>query len=241
MTTTAVIPARGGSKRIPRKNVRLFHGIPAIARSIETAKNSGCFDRVVVSTDDQEIAIIAENSGAEVPFIRPAKLADDFSTTQAVVSHAIEALGLLNESNSPVCCIYPVTPLLKCSSIKKGLELLQTRTFDFVASVMDYDYPPQRALHFKSAHVQMMQAEQITARTQDLDEVVHDAGQFYWGWPAAWVNKIPIFQAHTGAIKLHRTEAVDVDTEADWVWCEALFEHQFGNQKEKHNALTANS
>ena len=226
MTSIAVIPARGGSKRIPRKNVRLFHGQPAIARSIQTALNSDCFDRVIVSTDDREIADIARQHGAEIPFMRPDSLADDYTTTQAVIRHSIEALDLQDSCDASICCIYPVTPFLKGSRIKEGLQLLLNSEYEFVASVMDYDYPVQRALRIEASHIEMIQGENLVVRTQDLDEIVHDAGQFYWGWSTSWLADAPIFQAATGAIKLDRTEAVDIDTEADWRWSEALFDYQ---------------
>lgn len=224
MTTVAIIPARGGSKRIPRKNIRPFHGVPAIVRTIETAKRSNCFDNIIISTDDEQIADIATKFGAEVPFMRPKHLADDFTTTSDVVVHAIEEIQA-RQPVSAVCCIYPVTPLLTAERLREGVKLLHDNQSDFVAPVCEFNHPPTRALGVKKGFVQMENENHLVTRTQDTEPLYHDAGQFYWGWATSWLTSKPIFQARTIPLHLDRSEAVDIDCETDWLICEALFAH----------------
>ncbi|MCI5223938.1 MAG: pseudaminic acid cytidylyltransferase, partial [Candidatus Electrothrix sp. AR4] len=168
----AVIPARGGSKRIPRKNIRLFAGKPVIGYSIETAIKSGLFDKVIVSTDDNEIARVARTFGAETPFLRPTKLADDFSGTNAVVKHCLQ--WLIDKDKYPVacaCCIYATAPFLKVNYLQQGMELLEKTRKSFVFSVTSFPFPIQRALRInKDGHIEAMYPENIFVRSQDLEE-----------------------------------------------------------------------
>ena len=176
--TLAVVPARGGSRRIPRKNVRDFAGRPMIAWPVAAALKSGLFDRIVVSTDDEEIAAVARDQGAEVPFLRPLDLAGDHTPTLPVVRHAIEALGIA--SDEPVCCIYATAPFLRPGDLGRGLERLAAGGCSFVFAVTRYGYPIQRALRRDTeGRVTMFDPSAFDARSQDLEEAWHDAGQFY--------------------------------------------------------------
>lgn len=217
-----VIPARGGSKRVPRKNIRLFHGRPMIAWSITAAKKAGCFDRVVVSTDDDEIAAVAEAEGAEVPFKRPVTLADDFTDTATVIAHASRALGL--DEDVPVCCLYATAPLVRPDDIVAGHEMVQKAKADYVLSVCRFPYPIQRALfRDKAGHVAMINPENISARSQDLDEAWHDAGQFYWAKSTTWMSGKAILTSSAIGLELPAFRVQDIDTEEDWERAEALF------------------
>ncbi|TMP59514.1 pseudaminic acid cytidylyltransferase [Pseudoalteromonas sp. S1610] len=220
----AVIPARGGSKRIPRKNVKEFHGKPMIAYSINAALNSGCFDRVIVSTDDAEIAEVAIKYGAEVPFMRPANIADDYATTLDVIKHAIEfteqqAWGIKN-----VCCIYATAPFLTPEFIQKGLKELTENAIDYAFSATSFPFPIQRAIKLNSEqYVEMFQPEHLNTRSQDLEEAYHDAGQFYWGTANAFIAGKPILGTSSKAVLLPRKRVQDIDTPEDWELAEALF------------------
>jgi len=219
----AVIPARGGSKRIPRKNIKPFNGKPIIAYSIEAAMTSGCFDRVIVSTDDQEIADTAIQYGAEVPFFRPAALADDFTGTNAVAKHTIEALEARGEIIDYACCIYATAPFVSVESISKGLELLSNSPKSkFAVTVTTFPFPIQRALRSADDHLTMMIPENILVRSQDLEEAYHDAGQIYWGTRNAFIQEEPLFLGSTLAIPLPRHCVQDIDTPEDWIRAELM-------------------
>lgn len=221
----AVIPARGGSKRIPRKNIKLFHGKPIIAYSIKCALQSGCFDRVIVSTDDHEIADVARQYGAEVPFMRPAELADDYTGTLDVIAHAIESLDDLDIEDTLVCCIYPTAPLLEPQDLRHGQALLTKQTqVQYVFSAAAFEYPIQRALKLNlEGSVSMVMPQYEQSRSQDLQASYHDAGQFYWGRAEAFVTKQPIFAPHSKTFILPAIRAIDIDTPEDWELAEAVF------------------
>lgn len=213
----AVIPARGGSKRIHRKNIRDFCGKPMIAWSIEAALESGCFDRVIVSTDDDEIAQVAREWGSEVPFVRPAELADDFTGTTEVVRHAIELLEKSWTRPTFTCCIYATAPFIRPADIRSGLEILAGSTAPFCFTVTSYAFPIQRAVGINATgHVEMFDASKFATRSQDLEEAFHDAGQFYWGRTDAWTAGLPIFSSQALPIKLPRHRVQDIDTAEDW-------------------------
>jgi pseudaminic acid cytidylyltransferase len=220
----AIIPARGGSKRIPRKNIRDFCGKPMMAWPIEAARESGCFDRIVVSTDDEEIAAVARAWGAEVPFMRPAKLADDHATTLDVMEHALQALSI-GEAPDFACCIYATTPFLAPSDLREGLAALQGNAeADYAVSVARFESPIQRALRRNAAgFFAMIHPEFQQIRSQDLEPAFHDAGQFYWGRAIAWSGRTPILAARALGIELPRERAQDIDWPEDWAWCERLF------------------
>lgn len=220
----AVIPARGGSKRIPRKNVKRFCGRPMIAWSIAAAHASGCFDRVLVSTDDEEIAQVAIQSGAEVPFMRPAALADDHTGTMAVVRHAIEWLAGTGVTPDLVCCIYATAPFLRPEDLRRGLQTLVDSGADFAFTVAKYPSPIQRAVRLDAAgRVAMFDPRQFETRTQDLEEAYHDAGQFYWGRTAAWRTAGTLFGPASAAVVLPVHRVQDIDDADDWLRAERLF------------------
>lgn len=219
----AVIPARGGSKRIPRKNIRDFCGKPLIAWSIAAARDSGCFDRILVSTDDDEIAVVAAAYGAEVPFRRPLELADDFTPTIPVIAHAI-AWAQQAEPVQRACCIYATAPLLQGNDLAHGLATLDACDWDYAFSVTTFPFPIQRALRLDpQGHIAMFDPAQRETRSQDLEEAYHDAGQFYWGRADAWLAHRPIFATRSAAVVLPRKRVQDIDTLEDWDRAELLF------------------
>jgi pseudaminic acid cytidylyltransferase len=220
----AVIPARGGSKRIPGKNIKPFCGKPIIAWSIEAALQSGCFDRVVVSTDDAEIGVIAQQYGAQVPFMRPAELSNDYIGTVPVVRHAIEWFN--NQGHMPiqVCCLYPTAPFVQATDISHGLDVMNSAGSDYAFSVTSYPFPIQRAVRINLlGRVEMFSPEHFNTRSQDLEDAYHDAGQFYWGRATAWLAGKGIFGPHAAAIQLPRYRVQDIDTVEDWQMAEYLF------------------
>jgi pseudaminic acid cytidylyltransferase len=220
----AVIPARGGSKRIPRKNIRPFCGKPIIAWSIAAARGSGCFDRVIVSTDDAEIAQVARDAGAEVPFVRPPELSDDHAGTLPVVRHAVEWQAATGESPSAVCCIYATAPFLVPDDIRRGLDMLERSGSDFAFSVAKYASPIQRAFRANaSGRVEMFNPEHFQTRSQDLEEAFYDAGQFYWGTASAWRSAETLFSPASAAVVLAPHRVQDIDTPDDWVRAEWMF------------------
>lgn len=224
MSRVGIIPARGGSKRIPRKNVKDFCGKPMIAWSIEAAKASGCFDQIIVSTDDDEIAKVAREWEATVPFIRPAALSDDFTGTLPVIRHAVEWLA---EHDAPVeyaCCLYATAPFVSANDLQRGFRLIQDTGSSYAFSVTSYAFPIQRAIRItENGRVAMFNPEHFHTRSQDLEEAWHDAGQFYWGTAEAWCKELPIFEENSVPVKLPRHRVQDIDTPEDWVRAEWLF------------------
>jgi len=219
-----IIPARSGSKRIPGKNSKKFLGKPIISYSIENAINSGLFDRVIVSTDSEAKAEISSQCGAEIPFMRPKHLSDDFSNTNDVMKHAIKWLQDDGEKIKFVCCLYPTTPLLDSSYLKVGLELLQTNNNkSFAFSVCKYSSPIQRSFQISNDNIQMLFPDNSSLRTQDLNETYHDAGQFYWGLPDAFLQDKNIFSASSIPVLLPKNHVVDIDNIEDWDWAETIF------------------
>ncbi|WP_335945634.1 pseudaminic acid cytidylyltransferase [Pseudomonas sp. G166] len=220
----AVIPARGGSKRIPRKNIKMFCGKPMIAWSIETALESGCFDKVVVSTDDEEIANVARQYGACVPFMRPAELSDDYTGTIPVIQQAIEWLSADGFDAQQVCCVYATAPFVSSDDLRRGLALLEQTGSQYAFSVTSYAFPIQRAIRLtESGRVEMFNAEHFNTRSQDLEESYHDAGQFYWGLASAWLDGKMIFGPESSAVLLPRHRVQDIDTPEDWVRAEWMY------------------
>ncbi len=220
----AVIPARGGSKRIPRKNIKPFCGKPMIAWSIEAALQSGCFDEVVVSTDDQEIAAVAMAYGAKAPFIRPARLSDDHTGTIPVVRHAVEWFQQGGRPPAQVCCIYATAPFIQVDDLRRGLELLQTSDCSYAFSVTSYPFPIQRAIRItEQGRVEMFHPEHFSTRSQDLEEAWHDAGQFYWGRAQAWIEERVVFTPASVPVPLPRHRVQDIDTPEDWFRAEWMF------------------
>ena len=220
----AVIPARGGSKRIPRKNIKHFCGKPMLAWSIEAALKSQCFDRVMVSTDDAEIADLGRQYGAEIPFMRPPELADDKAGTIPVVRHAIEWHQAAGFQPAEVCCIYATAPFILPEDLQRGLQLLASRQAQYAFAVTSYPFPIQRAIRITAAGgVEMFQPEHFNTRSQDLEEAWHDAGQFCWGRSAAWVEGQMVFAPASVPVPLPRHRVQDIDTPEDWIRAEWMF------------------
>lgn len=220
----AIIPARGGSKRIPKKNIKEFHGKPIIAWSIEAARETGLFDRIIVSTDAPEIAVIAKSLGAEVPFMRPAELSDDHTGTSAVVAHAIGWLRSQGLQPDQLCCIYATAPFTSPNDIQRGFRLLEESGADFAFSVTSYAFPIQRAIRLTPAgRIEMFHPEYGVTRSQDLEDAYHDAGQFYWGRADAWCSGIPIFGPDSVPVVISRSRVQDIDTPEDWERAQLMF------------------
>lgn len=219
----AVIPARGGSKRIPGKNIRDFAGKPIIAYSIECARRSGLFGRVVVSTDDEEIAAVATKYGAEVPFVRPKELADDYTGTTEVVADAVQRLTEAGTPAAAVCCIYATSPFVRADDLRAGLARLESGPWSYVFSATTYAYSILRSLRIDAdGGVEMFFPEHFGTRSQDLPEALHDAGQFYWGRTEAWLRRERIFGPSSTVVTIPRWRVQDIDTEEDWARAELM-------------------
>jgi len=227
----AIIPARGGSKRIPRKNIKLFAGKPMIAHAISAALESDLFDHVVVSTDDDEIAQIALKWGAEVPFVRPADLADDHTPTVPVVAHAIKACQEMVWEFDHACCIYPGVPFIRIDDLKKAFELLGNCGAGYAYPVTEFPSAIQRALrHLPDGKLQPFQPQYEWTRTQDLESAFYDAGQFYWGKVSSWLGGLGL-QSHGSGLVIPQWRVVDIDTPEDWHRAEILF-NTYASQEE---------
>lgn len=220
----AVVPARGGSKRVPRKNIRPFHGVPLLGWTLNTLTNTSLFEKVIVSTDDDEIAAVAVNFGAEVPFLRPASLANDEASTQDVVRHAIRNLPS-PQMYAAVCCIYPTSVMISESmlSVAAGVLPEALARDSFLVSVVGFPHPPQRALRLTvSDDVSPVSPAAMATRTQDHEALWHDGGQFYWASPHRWISARSIWDSAIG-FRLDRSTVVDIDSEEDWRRAERLF------------------
>jgi pseudaminic acid cytidylyltransferase len=225
----AVIPARSGSKRVPGKNIRPFAGRPMIGFAIDVARRSGLFDHIVVSTDSLTVAEVARREGAEVPFLRPAALAGDMTPTVPVIADAIRACEALGWRADTVCCIYPGVPLLQPEVLAAALALLEGADVPYAFPVLAYRAPIQRALQRRAdGRTEPVHPQYTQTRTQDLPPAYHDAGQFYWGRRAAWLNGLAL---HADACTLVCDEGsvIDIDTPADWARAEALYRVQRDN------------
>lgn len=227
----ALIPARGGSKRIPRKNIRPFAGKPAIANVIETLQKSALFDRIIVSTDDAEIAAVAKQAGADVPFMRPADISDDYATTLDVVKHGIEWAKGEGLPLSALCCVYPVNPFLQADDLKNAYALMQANKAKYSFPVAEYAHPIQRAIRIRheDGRAEMFQPDMFTKRTQDLEHAYHDAGQFYWGEIDAFLQKLPLFADYAVPYRIPSWRVVDIDTEEDWTRAELIYKALYAN------------
>lgn len=221
----AIIPARGGSKRIPRKNIKSFCGKPIIAWPILAAREARIFDTVLVSTDDEEVAAVAEHFGAEAPFRRPPELANDYAPTLPVVAHAIEWLNRHRGPVSFACCIYPTAPFLQPEYLREGLATLKTHAdAQFVFSVTSFAFTIFRSLKRNpDGTVSMFWPENELTRSQDLPEAWHDAGQFYWGKPDSFSGPRGVFSARSYPVIIPRHLVQDIDTPEDWEMAERLF------------------
>lgn len=221
----AVIPARGGSKRVPRKNIRPFRGKPIIAYSIEAAKASGLFERIIVSTDDPEVAEVAKEWGAEIPFMRPAHLADDHTVTAAVILHALQWAMDAGLAPTHVCCLYATAPFMLSKDIQQALELMTAQEADHCFPLAHHSAPIQRALkRDDQGRVQMFHPENRDVRSQDFEPAYYDAGQFYWSLSDALLQNVPVFSNSSIGLVIPQWRICDIDTLEDWRRAELMHE-----------------
>jgi len=220
----AVIPARGGSKRIPLKNIRSFCGLPIIGHTIRLLQESRLFEQIIVSTDNEQIADVARSFGAQVPFMRPAALADDFTGTAPVMSHATLNLIDAGLQVDSVCCVYATAALLSTNDLNDGYSKLQSPDVEYVFSASRFPSVVHRGFQIrKDGGIEMLFPDFCSARTQDLPETFFDAGQFYWGKPEAFIDQLPMFEHHSRIVPLPRWRSQDIDTEEDWEFAEYLW------------------
>lgn len=225
MSNLAIIPARGGSKRIPRKNIRNFLGKPIISYSIQSAINSLLFEEVMVSTDDDEIKSVAKFFGASVPFMRSENNSNDFSTTFDVIEEVVNAYKKQGREFENICCIYPCAPFLLEKKIKEAHDLLLDQDFDTVFPVIRYGFPIQRSLKInQSGKINFLYPEYALTRSQDLPPSFHDAGQFYWINVKACMNQKMVVTSNTGCLEVSELEAHDIDNEIDWKIAELKYQ-----------------
>ena len=228
MRPVAVIPARGGSKRIPKKNIRHFHGVPLLGRAVTLGLDSGLFESVIVSTDDPEIAEIAAFYGADVPFLRSAELSGDLVGTVAVVANMVDALKC--SGDQAVCCLYATTPLLKPHDLLKSYEEFITSSSDFCIAATSFDFPVQRAFEITGGKCCLTNPEFESTRSQDLPELFHDAGAFYWAKASVWMMEKSMYAHNSIPYLLPRYRVQDIDTEEDWIRAELMFEVNESNE-----------
>lgn len=225
MSNLCIIPARGGSKRIPRKNIRDFLGKPIIAYSIETALESGLFSEVMVSTDDEEIAEIAKRYGAKVPFSRSKESANDFAPLKDVVNEVLEYYKQKNQNFEEVCCLLPTAPFVTAKMLIEAQTLMRKENYDLVKPIVRFGYPIQRALRLVDGRVEMFNPEHALTRSQDLEEAYHDAGMFYW-----CSFKLGFDGIRKGGIIISEKESQDIDTIEDWEIAELKFHYLFSKK-----------
>ncbi len=219
----AIIPARAGSKRIKNKNIKLFCGKPIIYYSIIAARKSNIFNHIIVSTDSPKIKKISEKYGADVPFIRPKNLSDDFTSTMDVVKHSIKEISY-NTKNLNICCIYPTAPLIKKDDLIKSYKNFQSNKCKFIFSASKFSYPTQRGFYLsKKNFIKMVNKKNYSKRSQDLKATYHDAGQFYWGSYKSWLNEKLIFTNKSSIYLLPRLRVQDIDNIEDWKIAEKLY------------------
>lgn len=212
----AIIPARGGSKRIPRKNIRLFLGKPIIEYSIKAAIMSGCFDEVMVSTDDKAISALAKSLGARVPFYRSKKNSDDHAATRDVILEVLDSYRKLEKKFDYCCCLYPTAPFVTTEKVREGLKLLKGKKAYSVLPVVRFSFPIQRAFKVASGKLRMVEPNHIRTRSQDLEPRYHDAGQFYWLDVKKFLKKKELFSRDTYGMEMPEMEVQDIDNEQDW-------------------------
>jgi N-acylneuraminate cytidylyltransferase len=213
----AIIPARGGSKRIPRKNIREFCGHPIIKYSIDVAKNAGCFDEIIVSTEDEEIAAIAEELGGSVPFLRSKKCASDIAALEDVTLEVIEKFEKIGKRFDYICCILSTAPFITVDRILEGLKILKDKNVDSVFPVTGYAYPIQRALKInEDSTMSLIWPENDDKRSQELIPAFHDAGQFYWARREPFLRQHRFFSDNCYPLEISSKEVQDIDTEDDW-------------------------
>lgn len=223
MNNIAIITARGGSKRIPRKNIKDFLGKPIIAYSIEASLQSGIFQEVMVSTDDAEIAEVAQKYGAKVPFLRSAKNSDDFATTANVLTEVLENYAQLGQSFQYACCLYPTAPFITAEKLQKAFQLLTESNADSVVPVAAFSYPVWRSLKIENGKLQMNFPENLNKRSQDLPPAYHDVGQFYFFQVAKFLSTRRLFSDFSVPLHVSELEMQDIDNETDWKLAELKY------------------
>lgn len=231
MANLAIIPARGGSKRIPKKNIKPFLGKPIIAYSIEAALNSDLFDEVMVSTDDKEIANISKKYGAKIPFIRSQENSDDYAVLAEVIDEVVikyESKGNVFEN---VCCILPTAPFVTSNKIKEAYKKLKKNNFDSVFSILEFSFPIQRSLKIEDNKVVMVWEEHLNSRSQDLEPRYHDSGQYYWLKTSSFLKEKRLFTANSGALVVSGLHAQDIDTVIDWKIAEIKYTLMLNDQE----------
>jgi pseudaminic acid cytidylyltransferase len=217
MNTLAIILARGGSKRIPRKNIRPFHGVPIIAYPLAAARESGCFEEIMVSTDDEEIAAIAREHGAAVPFLRSQTNSGDYAGSDDAIAEVILRYRELGREFDHVCAIYPTAALTTAEHLQSGeARLLADTTLTCVHPVLRFSFPIQRALVIRNGRAPLLQPEHYNTRSQDLEPTYHDAGQWYWLRPEPFLRTRELIGPNCGVVELSMMEAQDIDNEDDW-------------------------
>lgn len=219
-----IIPARGGSKRIPKKNIKDFLGKPVIAYSIQAALDSGLFSEVMVSTDDAEIAEVAKLYGASVPFLRSDKNADDFATTMDVLTEVLLEYEKRGNFYENICCIYPCAPFVNVRKLSASYELLAAKNFDSVFPVMAFSFPVQRAMRLEDQKLKFINPEYASSRSQDLEKRYHDAGQFYWMKVATTLKQHRILTDNSGGLIISELEGQDIDNLTDWKLAELKYQ-----------------
>jgi N-acylneuraminate cytidylyltransferase len=225
MKALCIIPARGGSKRIPRKNIRTFHGRPILAYPVEAARDSGCFDEIMVSTDDPEIAAVARACGANVPFLRSPETSHDHAGSEEVIDEVIRGYRTQGLTFTHVCALYPTAALATPAQLRRGLAALEADpSLAGVLSVQRFSFPVQRALVFRNNRLPLLQPEHYQARSQDLEPAFHDAGQWYWLRCEPFVRTRELMGPNFTGLVLSETEAQDIDNEDDWTLAELKFE-----------------
>ncbi|MCC9137757.1 pseudaminic acid cytidylyltransferase [Pontibacter silvestris] len=233
MKKIAIIPARGGSKRIPRKNIKPFLGKPIIAYSIEAAVHSGLFDEVMVSTDDKEIAEISKCFGASVPFFRSTASSNDFATTADVLTEVLEQYKNKGNTYDYGCCLYPTAPLINQQTLHKAQDLLLQKQYNCVFPVVKFSYPIWRSLKLENGKAEMNWPEHLNTRSQDLPPAYHDAGQFYWFHVDTFLQNKTIIGSNAGAVELDETEVQDIDNLTDWKLAELKYQLSHERQKDQ--------
>ena len=223
----AIIPARGGSKRIKKKNIKSFFGKPVISYAIETAKKTKIFDKIIVSTNDINIAKISSKYGATVPFIRPNKISTDSSTLNQVIFHAIKKMKINNKNTFAICCIFPATPLMQSKDLKKSYNIFKSLKWEYVFAAAKFSKPIERSFYLnkkKQLILKFPKKFKYIKQTQKYDQYYHDAGQFYWGCATAWLEEKPVFSSETIPIFIPADRVQDIDTPEDWRRAEQMFQ-----------------
>ena len=234
MGNIAIITARGGSKRIPRKNIKDFCGKPIIAYSIEAAINSGCFDEVMVSTDDEEIAEIARKYGAKVPFMRSEKTSNDYATTIDVLLEVLAEYQKLGQEFEYLCCIYPTAPFVTHKKLKSAMEIMKTTDSDSLVPIVQYGFPPQRCFVVKEGNVSYKWPENMLTRSQDLEPLYHDCGQFYCMNCQRFLDTKKVYTDKTYAFVCSELEVQDIDNLVDWQIAEMKYKLMLEKEKEEN-------